>query len=211
MRSRVHGAARLAALVGLALAASSCGGCAEVKRFMYEGFDRDEWQRPDEVVAALALAPGQQVADLGAGGGYFTLRFARAVGPEGRVFAIDVDPDMVAYLEQLAADAALPQVVPVLAEPDDAKLADASVDLVFVSNTFHHIEQRITYFARLRRALRPGGRVAVVELSKNFFPPGHRTPPEEIQKDMDAAGYTRLESHDFLPRQSFQIFAPRVE
>jgi ubiquinone/menaquinone biosynthesis C-methylase UbiE len=95
-RQKTFNAAVVGTLTVLCLGA--WGGCAGAKRFMYEGFDRDAWQQPAKVIATLALAPGQQVADIGAGGGYFTLPLAKAVGETGRVFAVDVEADMVKYV-----------------------------------------------------------------------------------------------------------------
>lgn len=194
-----------AAALALALASSGCGA---LKRFAYSGLSRDEWQQPDRVVAALALVPGARVADLGAGGGYFTFRLADAVGPSGVVYAVDVDPDMLDYLRARAADEARANVVVVEAAPDDPRLPDAGVDLVLVVDTYHHLEQRPAYFARAKRALAPGGRLAVIEFREDGGPSGHFTAPETIQSELARAGYTLAGTHDFLERQSFLIFTP---
>lgn len=200
----------LPALVLLALLGTSLAweGCTAFKRFAYEGFGRDDWQQPDRVVETLGLSPGDRVADLGAGGGYFTFRLARAVGESGKVYAVDVDDDMLRYVSGEAQSQGLPQVEPLQAAPDDSNLPPASVDLVFVSNTFHHLPDPPAYFARLRDRLRPGGRIAIVEYSQSGFPPSHFTEPEEIRAALEAAGFERVEDHDFLERQSFQVFAP---
>src|SRR5262250_1992668 len=106
-------------------------GCARWKKFAYEGFGRDRSQQPERVIAALNLKPGDRVADLGAGGGYFTFRLADAVGPTGRVFAVDVDDDMLAYLRDRVAAESRVNVQVVRAEPDDPQLPDGRIDLVF--------------------------------------------------------------------------------
>ena len=109
------------------------------------------------MVADLALAPGARVADLGAGGGYFTFRLARAVGPTGLVYAVDVDPGMVDFLAEQAAEQALANVRPVLAAGDDPRLSEP-VDLVFTSNTYHHLANRVAYFSACVSApSRPAG------------------------------------------------------
>ena len=192
-------------LLALALAAS---GCAAWKRFAYSGLDRDEWQQPERVVAALELRPGARVADVGAGGGYFTFRLADAVGPTGLVYAVDVDPDMLDYLRERAADEKRANVRVVEAAYDDPKLPDGGVDLVLVVNTYHHIENRVDYFARVKRALAPGGRLAIVELSEDGFVGGHFTPPATVEKELAEAGYALAAKHAFLARQSFLIFTP---
>jgi predicted methyltransferase len=184
------------------------GGCGTVKRYAYEGFDRDEWQQPERVVADLALAPGAKVADLGAGGGYFTFRLARAVGPEGRVYAVDIDAGMNEHVARQAQKEGLTNVRTVLAASDDAKLPEP-VDLLFTSNTYHHLEERVAYFRGVReRQLTPDGRVAIVE-----FRPGktsHATARKAIEQEMDAAGFRLVKSFDYLERQHFLVFAPGV-
>jgi len=200
----------LAAGLLVALACTAAG-CTWFKRQMYEGFGRDGWQQPDRVVRSLALEPGDRVADLGAGGGYFTFRLAEAVGPDGRVYAVDVDQGMLDHVAARAAQDGVRNVETVLATPTDANLPPGGVDLVFTSNTYHHIEGRPAYFARLRSALRPGGRVAIVEYRpqgffQSIFP--HSTDDATIESEMRAAGYELVQRHDFLERQAFLVFAP---
>ena len=191
------------AVVGAALLLAGCG---TVKRYAYEGFDRDEWQQPERVVADLALAPGAKVADLGAGGGYFTFRLAHAVGPEGRVYAVDIDEGMNEHVAREAQKQGLANVRTVLAATDDARLPEP-VDLFFTSNTYHHLEGRTAYFRGVReRQLAPGGRVAIVE-----FRPGrtsHATARKTIEEEMTAAGFRLVKSFDYLERQHFLVFVP---
>jgi arsenite methyltransferase len=205
-----HGRRRAARrFVALSLALAACSGCSAWKRFAYAGWGRDGWQQPDRVIAALDLEPGDRVADLGAGGGYFTFRLADAVGPSGVVFAVDVDEDMTEYLAARSAREGRGNVRVILAEYRDPLLPDGGVDLLFTCNTYHHLQDRVTYFARVRRDLRPGGRVAIVELSDaSWFPRwfGHHTPLETIVGEMNAAGYRLDRSFDFLTRQHFAIF-----
>jgi ubiquinone/menaquinone biosynthesis C-methylase UbiE len=200
-------------LAAFALCLLLLPGCGWLKRLAYEGSGRDGWQQPERVLAALALEPGERVADLGAGGGYFTFRLAEAVGPAGRVFAIDVDPDMIAYLDERIRDEGVANVETVLAEPDDPKLPADGVDWIFTCNTYHHLEQRAAYFARARRGLRPGGRVAVLDLRphglfQRIFP--HATEADTVEAEMRAAGFHLAARHDFLERQSFLVFEPEA-
>lgn len=198
---------RAAALLVVAVALL-VSGCGALKRCAYEGFARDAWQQPERVVADLALAPGARVADLGAGGGYFTFRLAHAVGREGLVFAVDVDPDMVDFLGKQAAEQGLANVRPVLAAADDPRLPER-VDLVFTSNTYHHLENRVAYFSALReRALAPGGRVAIVEYRPEIT--SHATTRETIEREMVSAGFRLEKSFDYLERQHFLVFAPET-
>jgi SAM-dependent methyltransferase len=196
------------AILGLA-AAVALGGCGSWKRFAYEGLWRDRWQEPDRVVTALALPPGAHVADIGAGGGYFTFRLAQAVGPEGNVYAVDVDPDMTEYLTRRAAAEEVGNLDVVLAQPDDPGLAAASVDMLFTCNTYHHLDDPAAYFERARASLRPGGRVAIIDFNGEgwfswFF--AHATPAEQIRVDMERAGYELDTAPDFLGQQNFLIF-----
>lgn len=205
-----RGARTRGAPIGLLLLAllTQTGCTAEMKARAYADEDRDEWQQPDRVVAELGIVSGQQLADLGSGGGYFTFRLASAVGPSGRVYAVDVDSEMNERLERLARERGAANVSVVLAAHDDPRLPEP-VDLVFTSNTYHHIEDRVAYLERLTRYLSPGGRVAVVEYKRTGFLQrflGHATEAEVIRDEFEQAGYTLEVEHDFLDRQSFLIF-----
>ncbi|HEX2028476.1 MAG TPA: methyltransferase domain-containing protein [Nitriliruptorales bacterium] len=178
---------------------------AAVKSLAYSGLMRDRWQRPDEVLAVLDLHGGQRVADLGAGGGYFTYRLARAVGSEGRVYAVDTDSDMRARIEALAVRKGYSNIVTV--EPREDEVGLPPVDRVLIVNAFHHLpDARASYFQGLARALQPGGRVAVIEARPRWFLFGHATEPEQVRSILTAAGYTAIGEYDFLPGQSFQVF-----
>ena len=186
-------------------------GCASWKKWAYEGFGRDRWQQPERVIEVLDIAPGARVADLGAGGGYFTFRLADAVGPTGTVYAIDLDPDMLTYLRERAAREQVRNVEVIEAGADDPHLPADGVDLVFTVNTYHHLADRPAYFARLKPALRPGGRVAILDHNGGgwfgwLF--GHSTKPETVRAEMEAAGYRLDRQYDFLDRQGFLVFTP---
>jgi ubiquinone/menaquinone biosynthesis C-methylase UbiE len=179
---------------------------------MLEDPRRDAYQKPSEVVRALALRPGETVADVGSGSGYFTLRFAEAVGAGGRVYAVDVDPEMVRHLNRRLRDAGVRNVQTVLAEPDDPLLPDASVDRFVVVDTWHHIDKRPAYLALMKRMLKPGGQVVMIDYQKRALPVG---PPLEIKiaredlvAEMAAAGYRLAREHTFLPYQYFLVFSP---
>ena len=196
----------------LLLAIALLSGCTSLKRFSYEGFSRDAWQQPERVIAALGVRAGDRVADLGAGSGYFTLRLAQAVGPSGRVYAVDVDEAMNEYLRKRVAEAGLANVDVILGRFEDPLLPDGGVDLVLVVDTYHHIEGRTGYFRKLRRDLAPGGRVAVIDFDgrKGWFvrSTGHITPRELLLREMAEAGYQVAEEFDFIDRQAFVIFRP---
>jgi ubiquinone/menaquinone biosynthesis C-methylase UbiE len=176
---------------------------------------RASWQRPAKVIGALGITKGKRVADVGAGDGYFTFLLADAVGPAGRVYAVEVDSYVAESLEQRAEGRGAANVDVVLGELDDPRLPDGGVDVVFLCNTYHHIERRTDYFARLRADLRPGGQVAVIDMRSDltgiarlFADPEHWTRREDLLGEMALAGYRHLRSFDFLPMQSFEVFAP---
>jgi len=205
-RAKPFGAAALAALVILA-------GCTTLKKCAYEGFGRDGWQQPEKVVQSLAIKPGDRIADLGSGGGYFTFRLSRAVGPTGKVYAVDVDKDMLEDLAERAKKDGYGNIEKILAKYDDPSLPESGVDLIFTSNVYHHIEARAKYFAEAAKYLRPGGRVAVVDFDGRHWSAtfvGHTTPVELIKKEMDEAGYRLEREFDFLDRQSFLVFSKKA-
>jgi arsenite methyltransferase len=187
-----------------------CIGCTDLKRFAYEGFNRDAWQEPQRVVRALDLRSGDDVADLGSGSGYFTFHLADAVGPSGKVYAVDVDRGLNAYVAKRAREKGYQNIAVILAEQNDPRLPESGIDLIFTCNTYHHLDDRIAYFANARDYLRAGGRVAVIDFNgKGWFERlfSHTTPSEVIKSEMKAAGYRLEREFDFRPRQHFIVFA----
>ncbi len=172
---------------------------------------RASWQLPDRVIEALDLRSGAQVADLGAGDGYFTFTLADAVGAGGRVYAVDVDADVTEGLDASVASRGYDNVEVVLAEYDDPRLPDGEIDLVFLCNVYHHIDDRATYFSDLRRDLAPGARVVIIDIGgaapvRWLSPPGHSTNLDTLVDEMATAGYDVAASFDFLPLQNFVVF-----
>lgn len=177
---------------------------------MLEDPGRDAYQKPDEVVKALELKPGVTVADVGAGSGYFAVRLAEAVGGSGRVLAVDISPDMILHMNRRLRDAGIRNVQTVLSAPDDPLLADSTVDLFFICDTWHHIDERPKYLALLKRILRPGGRIAIVDFQKrplSFGPPLEmKIAREDVVQELGAAGFRLAAEHGFLPHQYFLVF-----
>lgn len=169
---------------------------------------RDAWQMPDRVIAALNLKPGQKVADVGAGTGYFSVRLARS-SAKPAVFAVDLEPKMVEHLNRRAAAEHLPNMRAVQASTASPNLPEP-VDVVLIVDTYHHIGSRAAYFTALTRRLAPGGRVAIVDFRKGSGgdgpPDEFRFTPEQIGAEMAQAGFVLEAAHDFLPRQLFLVY-----
>ena len=163
---------------------------------------RDEWQKPHEVVMALALKPDEVVADIGAGTGYFSKRFARHAG---KVYAVDIAQML---LDQAKKNA--PSIEIVLAAPDDPHLPNASIDTIFICNTLHHIEHRPAYYAKLAAALKPGGRVVIIDFHKRPTPvgppQGDRISESNCVKEFKAAGFKKTREWKMLPTEYFLEF-----
>ena len=175
--------------------------------------ERDQDQKPARVVDALALKPGMHVADLGAGSGYFTRRFVEAVTETGKVYAIDIEPEALKYVEESIVHMHRSfEAEFILARPDNPKLPIESVDLIFVCDTYHHLEDRSTYFRNVKSSLKPGGRIAIVDFYHDErsgelgFPKRHLVPREQVLEEMTAAGYRLSKEHTFLSKQYFLEF-----
>jgi cyclopropane fatty-acyl-phospholipid synthase-like methyltransferase len=171
---------------------------------------RDAWQKPDQVIAALRLPEDAKIADIGAGTGYFAVRIARAY-PNATVYAVDIEPNLLEHMRARAEREKLPNVRPVLAAPDDARLVER-VDLVLIVDTYHHIDGRPAYFRRLSGMLRHDAEIAVIDYRKDSPfgpPPQHRIAEDGVIAEMREAGFEVARRHDFLPHQYFLVFTRR--
>jgi len=172
--------------------------------------ERKQWQKPDEVIAALRIARGATACEIGGGSGYFSLRLARAVGEQGHVFAVDASPPLLSLLRDRVARDGIRNLTPVLAAGDDPLLPPASCDTALMVNTFHHFHDKTGYLRRLSRALRPGARVAIIDFYEHELPTG--PPPEQkVSKaaaldHARAAGFVLEREEGFLPYQYFLVF-----
>jgi ubiquinone/menaquinone biosynthesis C-methylase UbiE len=174
--------------------------------------ERAQWQKPDEVLSALQVKPGQVACDIGAGPGYLSLRLARAVGDSGRVFAVDVEPRILEVLRKRIESAGARNVTPVLSLPGDALLPHAACDLILIVDTYHHFPDGPAYLRQLTRALRPGGRIVNIDFHKRELPVGppvdHKVSREDFLHDAKAAGLKLVAEHQFLPYQYFLVLQP---
>lgn len=194
-------------VLGVIFAAVSCCS-AERSAEHFNTLATEPDAKPDEVVRALEIAPGMAIADIGAGGGYFAYRFAADTGPSGIVFAVDINPEFLAIIDQTAARRNIRNVKTVRAKPNDAGLPAKGIDVVFMRNVFHHIPEPVVYFRNLAGALKSGGRIAIIDYrSGQFRTLFHSVSEEQIVAVMREAGYQQVKRYDFLERQSFTIFS----
>jgi ubiquinone/menaquinone biosynthesis C-methylase UbiE len=166
---------------------------------------RDAWQRPAEVIEHLRIEKGSVVVDLGAGTGYFLRWLSEATGPTGKVLALDVEPNMITFMQERAQKQALANVEPRRVAPDDPGLSPESVSRVLIVNTWHHIDERTAYAAKLARALEPTGEVLVVDytLEAEHGPPAaYRLAPERVVSELEAGGLAaEIVAAESLPDQ----------
>ena len=174
---------------------------------------RDAYQKPHEVLTALAIEPGEVIADIGAGSGYFTFRLAHRVGDKGRVYAVDISPDMIRHLNRRIRELKAMNVTAILADADDPLLADASIDRFFFSDSWHHIENQSKYLSLIKKMLKPGGEIIMIDFHKKELPVG---PPmqmkiarEDLIRQMESNGFRLTKEHTFLPYQYFLEFVPK--
>jgi SAM-dependent methyltransferase len=179
---------------------------------LLEAPDRDEWQKPHQILDALGIAEASVVADVGAGSGWFTVRLARRVGPNGLVYAQDVQPEMLAAISRRVSREGLANVRTRLGRGSDPLLDAGTFDAVLVVDVVHEIEDRVTMFANLGRALKPGGLIGVVDFKPGGAGPGpdpeDRMAPEVLEAEAARAGLVLKRRETFLPFQFFLIFGP---
>jgi ubiquinone/menaquinone biosynthesis C-methylase UbiE len=167
--------------------------------------------KSERIIESLQIQEGYTIADMGSGGGYFTLKFARKVGRTGKVYAIDTRLKYLDFIRRQAEQEGMDNITFVLATEDGMALSEVALDLIFVRNVFHHLTEPGKYFHNLKRFLKPSGKVAIID----HKPKGgfsfvslfkHHTPEELIVQEMESAGYCLVESFDFLSEQTFNLF-----
>lgn len=175
-----------------------------------EGPDRDEWQQPDRVMDALGIADGSRVADLGAGGGWFTIRLAKRVGPNGIVYAEDVQTPMIEAIKRRVEREGLHNVHTILGGFDDPKLPGGELHAALLANLYPQIQEPVALLKNVRLALRPNGRLGIVDFKPGQFGPGpddNRVAPETVIRDAASAGLRLVRQETFLRYQYLLVFA----
>jgi predicted methyltransferase len=175
-----------------------------------EGPDRELWQRPEQIMDALFIGEGSTVADLGAGGGWFTIRLARRVGPNGKVYAEDIQPQMIHAIDGRVRGEGLHNVETVLGTALDPRLPPGALDAALIVDAYHEIEQPITLLRNVAHALKPTGLIGIVDFTKEGSGPGpaleERVDPERVVRDAEAAGLELRRREGFLRYQYLLIF-----
>jgi len=175
--------------------------------------DRDLWQRPDQIMDAMGIADASIVADVGAGSGWFTIKLARRVGPRGTIYAQDVQVEMLNAITRRVQREGLQNVRPILGRGSDPRLPARSLDAVLVVDAYHEIEDRVTMLANIARALKPQGRIGVVDFKLDGTGPGpapeERVSPDVVVKDAERAGLRLIRQEPFLEYQYFLIFGAK--
>ena len=179
---------------------------------MLEGEKRVAGLQVERVIQSLGIKPGQRIADIGAGSGLFARPLATATGPQGVVYAIDIDPELLRHVEKTAQEKSIANLRTVLAGADDPKIPEP-VDLIVIIDTLHHISNQAAYLSGLRKYLRPGGRIAVIDFSKTW-PEGHENMKysvETLDGWMKNGGYTQTATYDFLNNDFFVVYTPTTQ
>ena len=179
---------------------------------LLEGPDREAWQKPEEVMDAVGIADGTHVADLGAGGGWFTVRLARRVGPNGVVYAEDIQREMIAAIERRVQSQGLRNVRTILGTQDDPRLPAGSLDAILIVDSYHEMRAPVPLLRRVAAALRPHGKLGIIDFKKTGGGPGpllsERVTPEVVIADAKSAGLALVEQRNTLPYQYLLIFTP---
>ena len=172
----------------------------------------DPKNKPDQIIEAISLKPGQNIADIGSGGGYFSLRFAQIVGEEGKVYAVDTNPNLLNFVKNSAKINGLNNIIPTIASNDSLDIPERSLDFIFMRNVTHHLKNRMKYFKDLQKYLQPEGKIIVIEYDRGkplsfvrIFK--HYVLKVIIQQEMNEAGYIFEKEFDFLPNQHFTLYS----
>jgi ubiquinone/menaquinone biosynthesis C-methylase UbiE len=170
--------------------------------------------KADEILETLGLRSGQIIADIGSGGGYFTYRFAKAVGENGKVYAVDINQEFLTFIKKQAIEQGLQNIITLLSPSELPPLPTRTFDIIFMRNVTHHLPHRIKYFQILKDTLKPLGRIAIIEYDGRgryfSFQRLHRhyVPKDLLIEEMRQAGYVMQKSYDLLSEQSFIVFTP---
>jgi ubiquinone/menaquinone biosynthesis C-methylase UbiE len=171
---------------------------------IFESPGRDERLQINRVMDTLGITAGKNVADIGAGSGWFSVRAARRVGDSGKVFAVDINPEAADYIKNRATKEGLHNVEAIVSKPDDPQLAAGSTDAVLLLKTYHEVENPIALLRNLKPALRPGAKVGVIDRNGNGE--DHGVNRDVVVREAEQAGYRLLNTYDFVKGDKMDYF-----
>jgi ubiquinone/menaquinone biosynthesis C-methylase UbiE len=177
-----------------------------------EDENRDQWQKPAQVVEALQIEPGSVVADIGAGSGYWVPYLSQTIGPEGKLYAVDIQQDMLAIVERKVNELRLANVTTVLSQENDTRLEPHSVDLALLVDVYYELRSPQALMSNIKEILRPRGRLAIIDFFAGKESPGigpprrYRVPEQRLVNEVQSVGFELVERHTFLPHQYFLVF-----
>ncbi len=219
---RLVGATTLLALTATLMVAAQQPGVHPLSGRVYAGVmsyqgadwldraERDDEEAPDDAIKALTLKPGDVVADIGAGSGFMSVRMAKKVGPTGRVYAEDIQPEMIQLLQERLKKEKVTNVTPLLGTVDDPKLPPAGLDLELLVDVYHEFQRPQEMLRQLRAGLKPGGRLVLLEYRKEDpaipIRPEHKMTVEVAKLEVEAEGFKLTKVDEVLPRQHILIF-----
>lgn len=176
---------------------------------VFESKKRDVWQRPDLVLKTLNIKKDHHIADIGSATGYFPIRLAKKAN-KGKVWAIDIEPNLVDFLNKRAVKEGLDNLTSILGTPSNP-LIPSPVDMILTVDTYHHISDRVIYFKNISKKLRKNGRLVIIDFKKGDFPVGPRDSMKleesQVIQELSKAGFTLKENHQFLPYQYILVFS----
>ena len=180
-----------------------------------ERLDRETTEQPEKVLDTLKIQPGSVVADIGAGTGYYSVRLAKRVGPDGRVLAIEIQPQMLAFLNENTKAAGIHNVEPILCTPLDTKLPEGQLDLALLVDIYHELAYPEETIAQVRRALKPEGRLVLVEYRGEDpnvpIKPEHKMTLTQARSELESMGFRLHEVFEFLVYQRVMVFVKNDE
>lgn len=173
--------------------------------------EREQEEKPDEVIRAMGLKSGDVVADIGCGTGYFSRRMAKVVAPDGKVYANDIQPEFIEMLKANCAKEGITNVIPVLGAEDDPKLPKGAIDWILLTDVYHEFQKPEAMLARMLESLKPEGKVALIEYrleddSAAHIKVEHRMSVKQVLSEWNKAGFELVDLLEFLPSQHFFVF-----
>lgn len=181
--------------------------CSFIKATMFNASASNKESRPELVIESIGISPNSIIADIGSGGGFYTLEFSKKAK---KVYAVDVDENLLAFVRKKAEEKKLENIEYILSEENNSHLPEGQIDIIFIRDVYHHLKNPVKYMKNLQTHLKPNGKIVVIDYFEsgwNFQSlTGHFTPEAKIRNEMEEAGFALIEKYKFLPKQSFGVY-----